>query len=65
MTQLNLSAINHTGENGDVALDSAKAAELVRNFHIGSFLNGEAVPATQWLRYSAALQRIGGWFRRR
>ena len=58
MTQLNLSAINHDGTNGDVTLDSAKAAGLVRNFHIGSFLNGEAVPATQWLRYSAALQRI-------
>jgi beta-glucosidase len=58
MTQLNLSAINHNGTNGDVTLDSAKAAGLVRNFHIGSFLNGEAVPATQWLRYSAALQRI-------
>jgi beta-glucosidase len=58
MTQLNLSAINHTGTNGDVTLDSAKAAALVRDFHIGSFLNGEAVPATQWLRYSAALQRI-------
>jgi beta-glucosidase len=58
MTQLNLSAINHNGTNGDVTLDSAKAAGLVRDFHIGSFLNGEAVPATQWLRYSAALQRI-------
>ncbi|GAB3582535.1 glycoside hydrolase family 3 N-terminal domain-containing protein [Hymenobacter daeguensis] len=58
MTQLNLSAINHTGTNGDVTLDSAKAAGLVRDFHIGSFLNGEAVPAAQWLRYSAALQRI-------
>ncbi len=58
MTQLNLSAINHTGAGGDVTLDSAKAAGLVRNFHIGSFINGEAVPATQWLHYSAALQRI-------
>ena len=58
MTQLNISAINHTGTNGDVSLDSAKAAALVRDFHIGSFLNGEAVPAVQWLRYSAALQRI-------
>ncbi|MBO2010600.1 glycoside hydrolase family 3 N-terminal domain-containing protein [Hymenobacter negativus] len=58
MTQLNLSAINHNGTNGDVTLDSAKAAGLVRDFHIGSFLNGEAVPAMQWLRYSAALQRI-------
>ncbi|MFC6222364.1 glycoside hydrolase family 3 N-terminal domain-containing protein [Hymenobacter artigasi] len=58
MTQLNISAINHTGAGGDVTLDSAKATALVRDFHIGSFINGEAVPATQWLRYSAALQRI-------
>ncbi len=42
----------------DVALDSVKLATLIRNFHIGSFLNGEAVPATQWVHYSAALQRI-------
>ncbi|MDO7845264.1 glycoside hydrolase family 3 N-terminal domain-containing protein [Hymenobacter sp. M29] len=58
MTQLNLSAINTTGDNKDVLLDSAKAAALVRDFHIGSFINGEAVPAAQWVRYCAALQRI-------
>ncbi|MFD2722037.1 beta-glucosidase [Hymenobacter monticola] len=58
MTQLNLSAINTTGENKDVVLDSAKAAALVRDFHVGSFINGEAVPAAQWVRYCAALQRI-------
>ena len=58
MTQLNISAINTTGVQKDVELDSAKAAALVRDFHIGSFLNGEAVPAAQWVRYSAALQRI-------
>jgi beta-glucosidase len=58
MTQLNISVINTTGAQKDVVLDSAKAAALVRDFHIGSFLNGEAVPAAQWFRYSAALQRI-------
>ncbi|SFQ77450.1 beta-glucosidase family protein [Hymenobacter arizonensis] len=58
MTQLNISVINTTGVQKDVVLDSAKAAKLVREFHIGSFLNGEAVPAAQWVRYSAALQRI-------
>ncbi|MBF9239090.1 glycoside hydrolase family 3 C-terminal domain-containing protein [Hymenobacter sp. BT683] len=58
MTQLNISVINTTGVQKDVVLDSAKAAALVREFHIGSFLNGEAVPAAQWVRYSAALQRI-------
>ena len=58
MTQLNISAINTTGVNKDVLLDSAKATALVRDFHVGSFINGEAVPAAQWVRYSAALQRI-------
>ena len=58
MTQLNISVINTTGIQKDVVLDSAKATALVRNFHIGSFINGEAVPAAQWVRYSAALQRI-------
>jgi beta-glucosidase len=58
MTQLNISVINTTGAAKDVILDSAKAAALVRNFHIGSFINGEAVPAAQWVRFTAALQRI-------
>ncbi|WP_196294366.1 beta-glucosidase family protein [Hymenobacter ruricola] len=58
MTQLNISAINTTGEDKDVVLDSAKATALVRDFHVGSFINGQAVPAAQWLRYVAALQRI-------
>jgi beta-glucosidase len=30
---------------------SAKVAAFGRDFHIGSFLNGEAVLAAQWLRY--------------
>ena len=58
MTQLANTAINASGVQKDVMLDSAKAAVLVRDFHVGSFLNGEAVPAAQWVRYSAALQRI-------
>ena len=58
MTQLTNTAINPTGVQKDVALDSAKLAKVVREFHVGSFLNGEAVPAAQWVRYSAQLQRI-------
>ena len=42
----------------DVALDPAKAGALVWGLHAGSFLSGEAVPAVQWVRQSAALQRI-------
>lgn len=58
MTQLDISTINTTGAAKDVWLDSAKAAAIVHDFHVGSFINGEAVPAAQWLRYSTALQRI-------
>ena len=58
MTQLANTTINPTGVQKDVVPDSAKVVALVRNFHIGSFLNGEAVPAAQWVRYSATLQRI-------
>ncbi len=58
MTQLTNTVINTTGVQRDVVLDSAKVTALIRQFHIGSFLNGEAVPAQQWLAYSAALQRI-------
>ncbi|MGI4871689.1 MAG: beta-glucosidase [Janthinobacterium lividum] len=58
MTQLDISTINTTGRQKDVWLDSAKATALVRTYHIGSFLNGEAVPPLQWVRFSAALQRI-------
>ncbi|TGE27658.1 glycoside hydrolase family 3 N-terminal domain-containing protein [Hymenobacter metallicola] len=58
MTQLANTVINPTGVQRDVALDSAKLVPLIRDFHVGSFLNGEAVPPTQWVKYSAALQRI-------
>ncbi|WP_197274009.1 beta-glucosidase family protein [Hymenobacter sp. DG25A] len=58
MTQLANTVINTTGVQRDVVLDSAKVTALIRQFHIGSFLNGEAVPARQWLAYSMALQRI-------
>ena len=58
MTQLANTAINPSGVQKDVALDSAKLAKVVREFHVGSFLNGEAVPAAQWIRYSTQLQRI-------
>ncbi|MCB2406509.1 glycoside hydrolase family 3 C-terminal domain-containing protein [Hymenobacter sp. BT178] len=58
MTQLTNTVINTTGVQKDIVLDSAKLVPLIRQFHVGSFLNGEAVPATQWIKYSAALQRI-------
>lgn len=58
MTQITNAAINHTGEQKDVSLDSAKLVPFVREYGVGSFLNGEAVPPAQWLRTLGALQRI-------
>ncbi|UOQ73136.1 glycoside hydrolase family 3 protein [Hymenobacter cellulosilyticus] len=58
MTQLANTVINTTGVQRDITLDSAKLVPLIREYHVGSFLNGEAVPAAQWVKYSAALQRI-------
>ncbi|RYY19259.1 MAG: glycoside hydrolase family 3 protein, partial [Cytophagaceae bacterium] len=58
MTQITNAAINHTGEQKDITLDSAKLVPFVRDYGVGSFLNGEAVPPAQWIRYLTALQRI-------
>lgn len=58
MTQLANTTINNTGQQKDITLDSAKLIPLIRQFHVGSFLNGEAVAPAQWAKYSAALQRI-------
>ena len=58
MTQLNITMINQTGEQRDVNLNTEKAKDLLQNHHIGSFLNGEAVPPEQWLEYTEELQRI-------
>lgn len=58
MTQLNITLINNTGVQRDVNLDTQKAKKLLANHHIGSFLNGEAVPPEQWLEYTRKLQEI-------
>ncbi len=58
MTQLNITMINTTGQQRDVVLDPDKAINLIRNHHIGSFLNGEAVPAEVWFTYMDQLTRI-------
>jgi beta-glucosidase len=58
MTQITNAAINHTGEQKDVSLDSAKLIPFIREYGVGSFLNGEAVPPQQWLAYLTALQRL-------
>ncbi|MFP8490193.1 glycoside hydrolase family 3 N-terminal domain-containing protein [Gracilimonas sp. Q87] len=58
MTQLDITMVNNMGDQSDVSLDSEKARTLLQEHHIGSFLNGEAVPAQQWLEYITELQRI-------
>ncbi|HEX8429021.1 beta-glucosidase [Hymenobacter sp.] len=58
MTQIANAAINHTGEQKDITLDSAKLVPFIKMYGVGSFLNGEAVPPTQWIKYLSALQRI-------
>ena len=58
MTQLDITMINTTGEQKDVALDPEKARNLIREHHIGSFLNGEAVPARTWYEFMRELTRI-------
>ena len=58
MTQITNAAINHTGEQKDVSLDSTKLVPFIREYGVGSFLNGEAVPPQQWLTYLTALQRV-------
>jgi beta-glucosidase len=58
MTQLDITMVNNRGDQSDVSLDTDKARTLLQKHHIGSFLNGEAVPAQQWVDYISNLQRI-------
>ncbi len=47
------------GDPGQVfSLDTNKFIPLVRDYHIGSFLNGIAVPPDRWYEYITTLQRI-------
>ena len=58
MTQLDITVINTTGEQKDVELDPKKARDMILNHHIGSFLNGEAVPPQNWYDFMHELSRI-------
>ncbi len=58
MTQIDITLINTSGEQKDVMLDPGKARDLILNHHIGSFLNGEAVPSRTWYDYTRELTRI-------
>jgi len=39
-------------------LDTGKVIHYVKDFHVGSFLNGRAVPPENWYRVTNTLQRI-------
>ena len=58
MTQLNITMVNPSWDQGDVILVEEAARDLISNHHIGSFLNGEAVPPQQWFEYMDGLTRI-------
>lgn len=58
MTQLNISVINKTGNQRHVELNAEKARYYLTEHHIGSFLNGEAVPGEQWFTFMDELTRM-------
>ena len=59
MTQLNISMINTTGVASDMVLDEEKTRYLINSHHIGSFINGDAVPPETWFTFIDGLSRIG------
>ena len=58
MTQLNITLINPSWDQNDVVLAEDEARGLIRDHHIGSFLNGGAVPPEQWFEYMDGLTRL-------
>ena len=60
MTQINYQVLNRAGDysSNAVELVPEKARQIIRDYHIGSFLNGIAIPAAEWLTYGQELQRI-------
>lgn len=58
MTQLNLTLYNSTGEQGDVDVIEEKFIPLVRDHHVGSFLNGAAATPAVWAKYGETIQRL-------
>lgn len=57
MTQINVDMINLNKDNY-AYIDTVKARAAIRNHHIGSFLNGFAIPAEDWFAFTHTLQRI-------
>lgn len=63
MTQINNSEIVTSADWGagadlkiEIALDTAKLGAILRKYHVGSFLNGIAVPAETWYQFYKDIQ---------
>ena len=63
MTQLNNSVIVTNADWGagsdlkiEIKIDTAKLGKILREYHVGSFLNGIAVPAKTWFTFYKELQ---------
>lgn len=63
MTQINNSEIVTSADWGagadlkiEIALDTAKLGKMLRKYHVGSFLNGIAVPAETWYTFYKDIQ---------
>lgn len=63
MTQINNSAIVTNAQWGsgadlsiEIKIDTAKLGDMLRKYHVGSFLNGIAVPAETWYQFYKDLQ---------
>src|SRR3954471_14903927 len=63
MTQINNSAIVTSADWGagtdlkiEIKIDTAKLGKMLRTYHVGSFLNGIAVPAQTWYTFYKEMQ---------
>jgi len=57
MNQLDFSLVNADGQP-IINLDEDKVRNLVQNYHVGSFINGGAVPPAQWFAFMDRLTRV-------
>lgn len=68
MTQLNITTILQDSILTDYAnvkhfvIDTAKLVNYVKNWHVGSFLNGRAVDPENWVYVTGTVQRINAQF---
>ncbi len=64
MTQLNITTLvqdriaQNYGEVTNYVLDTAKIINYVKNWHVGSFLNGRAVSPKNWVYVTSTIQSI-------